>query len=200
MPNHRVTEDWMGEPVVTLEDLLRPGLTIVCVGINPSRVSVEAGHYYQGRAGQRFFARLRSVGLIPAAPRGGEDDAAFEAGIGFTDVVKRPTASAKELRSAEYVHGVDLLAAKLADIRPKLILFTYKRAAQSVFGSFEGNGFVEGLQLAGTQVFIMPSPYESAATAARTLRHLQVSAAAFGRFSGLYEPGHLDRLRSVERA
>lgn len=200
MTSHRVTADWMGEQVVTLEDLLRPGLRIVCVGINPSCVSVEAGHYYQGRAGQRFFARLRLISLIPAAPRGGEDDAAFEAGVGFTDIVKRPTASAKDLRSAEYVHGRELLATKLGDIKPRLILFTYKKAAEAVFGRFEGNGFVEGLQLAGAEVFVMPGPYESTATATRTLRQLQVSATAVGRFGGLYEPGHLDRLRSGERA
>ena len=30
---HRVTEDWMGTPVETLEDLLRPGLRAVCIGI-----------------------------------------------------------------------------------------------------------------------------------------------------------------------
>lgn len=40
-----MTEDWLGEPVETLEDLLRDGLYAVCVGINPSPVSVETGHY-----------------------------------------------------------------------------------------------------------------------------------------------------------
>ena len=52
---HRDTEAWMGEKVVTLADLLRPGLQAVVVGINPSPVSVAAGHYYQGRSGQRFL-------------------------------------------------------------------------------------------------------------------------------------------------
>ncbi len=55
----------MGEQVTTLADLLRPGLRAVCVGINPSPVSVEAGHYYQGRLGQVFFARLREAGVLP---------------------------------------------------------------------------------------------------------------------------------------
>lgn len=63
--SHRVTEQWMGEPVETLADLLQPGLFAVCVGINPSPVSVERGHYYQGRLGQRFYGRLRRVGLLP---------------------------------------------------------------------------------------------------------------------------------------
>ena len=43
---HRVTEDWMGTPVETLEDLLRPGLRAVCIGINPAPDSVAAEHYF----------------------------------------------------------------------------------------------------------------------------------------------------------
>jgi hypothetical protein len=35
----------MGEKAETLADLLRPGLRAVVVGINPSPVSVAAGHY-----------------------------------------------------------------------------------------------------------------------------------------------------------
>jgi TDG/mug DNA glycosylase family protein len=74
-----VVEDWMGREVETLEDLLRPGLTAVCVGITPSPVSVAAGHYYQGRVGQRFFDRLRQVGLLPDGSPGFEADVAFAA-------------------------------------------------------------------------------------------------------------------------
>ena len=44
-PGHRLTETWMGRETLTLADLLRPGLRAVVVGINPSPVSVAAGHY-----------------------------------------------------------------------------------------------------------------------------------------------------------
>jgi TDG/mug DNA glycosylase family protein len=44
--SHRATEEWMGQQVETLEDLLRPGLRAVCIGINPAPTSVGAGHYY----------------------------------------------------------------------------------------------------------------------------------------------------------
>jgi TDG/mug DNA glycosylase family protein len=67
---HRVTEDWMGTPVETLEDLLRPGLRAVCVGINPAPDSVRAGHYYQGKLGQQFYGRLRRAGVLPRAAAG----------------------------------------------------------------------------------------------------------------------------------
>jgi double-stranded uracil-DNA glycosylase len=178
MPSHRVSELWMGDEVETLEDLLAPGLRAVCVGINPSPVSVAAGHYYQGRAGQRFFARLRDAGVLPRTFDGHEDDAAFGAGIGFTDIIKRPTVAAKDLRAAEYEHGREVLDAKLERVQPELVIFTFKKTAEVLFGRFSGNGFVPGLELAHSQVFVMPGPYEAGATARKTLRAL---AERFGR-------------------
>jgi TDG/mug DNA glycosylase family protein len=127
----------MGGEVETLKDLLAPGLRAVCVGINPSPVRVAAGHYYQGRAVQRFFGRLREAGVIPGALEGYEDDVAFDSGIGFTDIVKRPTASAKELRAVEYEHGREVLEAKLERFRPELVIFTFKRTAGSSSVGFQ---------------------------------------------------------------
>jgi TDG/mug DNA glycosylase family protein len=197
---HRIELEWMGERVETLADLLRPGLRAICVGINPSLVSVRAGHYYQGRAGQRFLARLRTAGVIGASRRGTEDDAAFAAGIGFTDIVKRPTRSADELRADEFRHGRVLLEEKLTRSAPRLVIFAYKAAATAMFGRFDGNGFIPGLAFADVPVFIMPGPYEATATAEQTLAALAQAVRGFGIFDGLYEPGYLDRLRSRERA
>jgi TDG/mug DNA glycosylase family protein len=159
----------MGDRVETLEDLLRPGLRAVCVGINPSPVSVEAGHYYQGTLGQRFFGRLRYVGLLDDRHDGFEDDAAFASGIGFTDIVKRPTGNATAVSPAEFEHGQSALEAKLKEHRPELVIFTFKKAAESLFGSFAGNGFVPGLRLAHSEVFVMPAPFESNTTVYPTL-------------------------------
>ncbi len=92
----------MGEQVETLADLLRPGLRAVVIGINPSPVSVAAGHYYQGQLGQRFYRRLHEAGVIDLSAAGFEDDLAFATGIGFTDVVKRPTSRADGLDPASY--------------------------------------------------------------------------------------------------
>lgn len=162
----------MGEEVETLEDLLRPGLLAVCVGINPAPRSVAAGHYYQGTYGQRFFSRLRDVGLIPEAVEGYEDDAAFAAGVGFTDLVKRPTPSDDDVDAEDRQYGRRLLERKLRDAAPQLVIFAFKSAAKTLFGRFEGNGFVPGVELAGCEVFVMPGPTESTRTAAPTLRAL----------------------------
>ena len=169
--HHRATETWLGRPVETLEDLLRPGLRAVCIDINPSPVSVAAGHYYQGKAGQRCFSRLRSAGALGSG-EGFEDDLAFAAGIGFTDIDKRPTARASEVSAEEFRHGKQALAEKLALFRPALAIFTFKKTAEVLLGKFAGNGFVPDLRLDGIEVFVMPDPYEAAETAEPTMRTL----------------------------
>ena len=164
----------MGEEVETLADLLRPGLRAVVVGINPSTVSVEAGHYYQGTLGGLLWRRLRAAEVIPAGARPGrEDDDAFTAGIGFTDIVKRPSARAHELTAAEFAHGRDALETKLAACAPGLVIFTYKKTATALAGRFAGHGFVDGLEVAGTRCFVMPGPYERAERAESALVELR---------------------------
>jgi mismatch-specific thymine-DNA glycosylase len=169
---HRVTEDWMRTEVLTLADLVRPGLRAVTVGINPSTVSVAAGHYYQGLLGQRFLSRLRNAGLIGLAERGSEDDAAFRDGVGFTDIIKRATASAKELRRDEFKHGRNALVEMIEQHSPELVVFTFKDTAKAVFGPFPGNGFVPGLRVGKAKVYVMPGPMERTVTAGPTLATL----------------------------
>jgi double-stranded uracil-DNA glycosylase len=156
--SHRATEEWMGQQVETLEDLLRPGLRPVCIGINPAPRSVRAGHYYQGRLGQQFYERLRRAELLPRAS-GWEDDLAFENGIGFTDIVKRATATASEVRPDEYAYGRELLRAKMQAVQPRLVIFTFKKTAEVLFGPIAGNGLIRDRDLAGAPIFIMPGPY-----------------------------------------
>jgi TDG/mug DNA glycosylase family protein len=147
-----------GERIETLEDRLHPGLQAVVVGINPARMSVAAGHYDHGRLGQAFFGRLRRAGVLPDTP-GWEDDLAFASGIGFTDIVKRPTASAAEVAPDELTYGRSILVSKLEAMQPEIVLFTFKKTATVIFGRFAGNGFV-GETLACGDVFVMPGPYE----------------------------------------
>jgi TDG/mug DNA glycosylase family protein len=169
---HRTTEEWIGEEVETLGDLLRPGLRAVVVGINPSPVSVAKGHYYQGRSGQRFFERLGRAGVLPDGD-GFEDDRAFAAGIGFTDVVKRPTPRETGLRPGEMDHGQRLLEAKLTSLAVPKILFTFKGAAKALLGPFDGHGLLAGRPLCGAEVFVMPGPMEQTDRVERALRQLQ---------------------------
>lgn len=169
---HRTTINIDGKPVDTLADLLRPGLLAVVVGINPAPPSVAAGHYWQGQTGRTLWRRLKTVGLLPADVIGYEDDAAFEAGIGFTDVVKRPTSRADELSDADLSAGRAALEAKLTKLGVPLVIFAFKKAAVTLLGPFPGNGFIDGASLGASRVFVMPGPYEARSTADPTLASL----------------------------
>jgi TDG/mug DNA glycosylase family protein len=176
---HQVQMDWLGSTVTTLADLLRPGLKAVTVGINPAPVSVAAGHYYQGSAGQTFYRRLAAVGLLPAG-QGFEDDRAFAAGIGFTDVVKRPTGNANQVSPHELVVGRRILEEKLRVLEVPPVIFTFKKAATSVLGGFSGHGLLPAARLAGGRVFVMPGPYERREQTARALQELTERLAQSG--------------------
>lgn len=128
----------------------------------------------KGKFGQRFLDRIADAGLIASNEGGHADDAAFAAGVGFTDIVKRPTRSARDLSKAELDHGRDELRAKLNEIQPGIVIFTFKATAQTLLGRFRGNGFVPRLQnKLGSPVFVMPGPTEKKAKADATLDQLR---------------------------
>lgn len=170
---HRVKRSWLGRRVMTLGDLLRPGLLAIVVGINPAPISVAAGHYWQGRTGRRLWERLRYVGLLPDLYDGFEDDAAFEAGVGFTDLVKLPTAKASVLTRQDLDHGRRELVDKLLGVPSPLVIFAFKKAARMLLGPFPGNGFVRDVRVGISRVYVMPGPYEKRETADETLMSLR---------------------------
>jgi len=159
--SHRMTIDVGGTPVDSLEDLPPTPGRLLFVGLNPSPVSVEAGHYHQGPLGRRFWARLVAAGILPSATDPATaDDALMAAGHGITDLHKRPSerddASTEELRA-----GVGPLFQKTALWRPGAVVFIYKRAAEAVAGRKipEPWGHVSGMALAARPCILMPGPY-----------------------------------------
>lgn len=86
----------------TLPDYLAPGLDIVFVGLNPGLQSVEAGHYFASPR-NRFWTAVNRSGLLTQDLDATRDAELMDQGIGLTDVVKRPTRGASELRAAVFV-------------------------------------------------------------------------------------------------
>ena len=160
---HRTTIDIDGIATETLADLPPRRDGLLFVGLNPSPVSVDAGHYHQGRLGRRFWSRLMHTGIIPSrTDLAAADDALVDAGHGITDLIKRPSprdeASDEELR-----HGIGPLWQKIALWRPGAVVFIYKRAAQIAAGRTveEPWGQLDGVALGGRPCFLMPGPYAS---------------------------------------
>lgn len=115
-------------PVETLVELLRPGLRAVVVGINPSLPSVRVGHYYQGRLGRRLWGWLEEAAVVRDLPPGAQDDAAFDQGLGFADLVRQPSANARHLKRPELSAAVPDLAERLRHAGvapPTCLVFAY---------------------------------------------------------------------------
>ncbi len=116
--------------LVTLPDYLRPGLDLILIGINPGLYSVQRGHYF-ARSTSRFWpafsasklsAEVRhGLGVKILRPEHDRDLPRF--GIGFTDLVKRPTANASGLAPADFEQGAPLLLRKLRRYAPAVACF-----------------------------------------------------------------------------
>jgi TDG/mug DNA glycosylase family protein len=154
----------------TLPDLLRDALDVVFVGINPSLYSVARGHYF-ARPGNRFwpcFSRSvlsertrRALGVACLEPRHDRELPAY--GFGFTDLVKRPTARAGDLKPRELAAGVAGLASKLARLRPRIACFhgmTGYRYVSAELLPTDADAALgpQPLRIGATLCFVVPNP------------------------------------------
>jgi TDG/mug DNA glycosylase family protein len=159
--SHTVTLEVDGVPTETLADLPPLRDRLLFVGLNPSPVSVEAGHYHQGRLGRTFWRRLMLAGILPpATPVEAADDALVAEGHGITDLSKAVSAR-DEATDRELTAGVGPLWQKIAIWRPAAIVFIYKRGASVAAGRdlAEPWGQLAGVALAGRPCVLMPGPY-----------------------------------------
>jgi TDG/mug DNA glycosylase family protein len=154
----------------TLPDLLCDGLALVFVGINPSVYSATQGHYFARRSNRFWPCLSRSVLSRPIREaldverlEPAHDRLLPAHGIGFTDVVKRPTPKAADLGREEFAAGAKALSTKLERWQPRVVCFQgvmgYRPFAAAV--GADTRGFVLGMQqlrLGRTHVFVVPSP------------------------------------------
>jgi len=158
-------------PFETLPDYLAPGLRLVLIGINPSPLSVQQGHYFFRRTNRfwpafsrsRLSAALRS--LLGRDELGPEDDVRLlEVGIGFTDVVKVPTNNAAQVTPALYAEWAPRLRARIERFQPAVAAFH----GVTGYRAFVQHGLGEGKSTAGlgdqnrrigeTRLFVVPNP------------------------------------------
>jgi len=158
-------------PFPTLPDLLEPGLRLVFVGINPSVYSAERGHYFARKTNRFWPALSRSRLSAPIRKALGRDTLVPEDdvflprfGIGFTDVVKRPTPNAGDLTPADFREWTPILFAKLERYRPAVACFHgvvgYRAFLKYALGA-DAKNLELGSQphrIGETNVFLIPNP------------------------------------------
>lgn len=160
--NFQIEMDWLGEKIITLNDILDFNLRAVIIGLNPSPVSVEAGHYYQGRLGLQFWSFMTEYDILPnpnnVLPF--HDQYLSNFGFGATDIVKRPTKSENEIIDDEFKDGRKILLNKIKLYKPKILIFVFKKVAEKLMGISLKNrwGFIDEF-IHDSEVFILPFPY-----------------------------------------
>jgi len=172
-----------GTELSPLPDLLRPELELVFVGINPGIESARTGHYF-AHPRNRFWPAANAAGIFNPELSPETGHLAELQGIGFTDIVKRPTPSASNLKVSDFREGADRLQSNLLKFSPLLICFNGMTAYSNYLRHAEGitvrADFGEQHRMIGrSRVFVVPSP--SPANAAFSLQHLIDSYSAVQR-------------------
>jgi TDG/mug DNA glycosylase family protein len=170
---------WLGERVLTLEDVWPDQPRAMIVGLNPAPASVEVGHYYQGRSGQRQLSRLADAGLFRRPEPGSTyfERVALEAGIGFTDVIKRPTRGEKDVTARELEFGRKVLDRALRRREVPLVICVFRQPVTALLGATGTPGFQAQTTTWGARVFRMPGPFAPADEVVQTMATLSQAIA-----------------------
>ncbi len=164
-------------PKDTLPDYLGPSLEIISIGLNPSLPSVREGFYFANPR-NRFWKALNESELIDAelVPGVAAMETLFnDYAMGFTDVVKRPTAGGNELHAADYREWAPVLKEKLLTYLPRMAWFHGKQAWLNYLKYAEGTKTTydwgqQSFRIGKIPVFVTPNT--SPANAAYSLNDL----------------------------
>ena len=148
----RLTRTITARRLRSLPDLIAPGLRLLICGLNPSLYSADAGVPF-ARPGNRFWPAALHAELIVRC-RNPVD--ALRRGIGFTDLVKRATTAAAELRADEYVAGAARVAALISLYRPTATCFVGLEGWRRAVDRGAQPGWIRG-GFGGRPAYLMPS-------------------------------------------
>ncbi len=144
-------------------DLLGWDVRLLFVGINPGLWTAAVQAHF-ARRGNRFYPALFRAGLIDreidasAGYLPQDRDHLLSRGIGITNLVRRASARADELRPAELVEGGARLLALVERVRPAVVAVLGVTAYRLAFAD---RAVMVGRQpgdLAGAQCWVLPNP------------------------------------------
>jgi len=135
-----------------LPDSIEPRLELLVCGLNPSPLSAEMGVPFASPS-NRFWPAAVRAGLVARARDPGD---ALRRGIGFTDLVKRVTASASALSRAEYLQGAERVARLVRTFEPRALLFVGLDGFRRALDPHARPGVLRD-GFAGRPAYLMPS-------------------------------------------
>lgn len=144
-----------------LPDLLKEDLDILIIGINPGLYAAFKGHHYAG-PGNHFWKCMFLGGLTPKSMCADDDFKLLEYGIGFTNVVMRPTRGSANLTRKEIEEGSHALIEKLKTYKPRIAVFNGKGIYEIFSGKKEFHFGKQPEKVEGTETYAWVMPNSSA--------------------------------------
>lgn len=134
MTNFRTTIIVGGKQFNTLMDILpdKGNLKILFIAKTPALISVEAGHYFQGKQGTMFWNRLSKYNILKIANGMFADECLLSNNCGITDIVKIPRNYGNEPLDEEYKSGLQRILNIINIFKPKVIVFVYKKVLDKI--------------------------------------------------------------------
>ncbi|RMZ86592.1 hypothetical protein DV736_g6180, partial [Chaetothyriales sp. CBS 134916] len=116
-----------------LVDSLRPGLTLVFVGLNPGLKTAQTGHAY-AHPSNRFWPLLHESGVTPIRHKPSNTRQLMDLySIGNTNIVSRPSRDGSSLTPAEMAEGAALLETKIRAFRPEAVAVVGKSIWEAIW-------------------------------------------------------------------
>jgi TDG/mug DNA glycosylase family protein len=140
-------------------------MRVLSIGLNPSLPSVQAGFYFANPR-NRFWKVLNASGLLsePIEPGPAAMGLLLQReGMGFTDLVKRPTRGAADLRASDYREAAPCLRRLIEKYQPQCAWF-HGKLAYGYFVRYGGATATDikwGLQahsIGPSRIFVTPNP------------------------------------------
>ncbi len=137
-----------------LNDLLSRNLKLVICGTAAGTSSAQRNQYYAGR-GNKIWKALFEVGLTDAILEPSDYGRLLDFKIGLTDIVKGQSGmdSAIDFKQANIIEFEN----KIIDIKPKMVCFNGKKAAQVYFQTKNIDFGLQTKRIGECRIYVAPS-------------------------------------------
>jgi double-stranded uracil-DNA glycosylase len=130
---------------------------LLLVGINPGLKSAQDGHHF-ARPGNRFWPALHAAGITPRQLAPAEQDELVSYGVGITNLVARPSATAAEVTAEELRAGAERLARLAREYRPAVVAVLGLTAYRIAFGRPKATAGPQPQSLGDAALWVLPNP------------------------------------------
>jgi double-stranded uracil-DNA glycosylase len=142
---------------IILDDLVRPDLRLLLVGINPGRHSGVSGFHF-GNARNYLWSALYRSGLTPGLLAPSEGRQLLALGIGITNLVMRTSAGSDGIEIAEYESGAGALREKVARLQPRMVAILTKHGYEKGFKRKVISFGPQPTPFGGVPLWVLPNP------------------------------------------